>query len=439
MTGREAPVMPPGELRQVHIGRQPIYDADRRLHGYELLFRSEQNATAAEVAATDAAGDAATTSTILAAFSGFGATELLGGRPGFVNLTRAFLVGDLPVPFEPDQAVLEVLETVTLDPEVLDGVRRLKRAGYRIALDDFVWTPGADEVVALASIVKLDVLTPWAQVVDLAHRCRNRGGSDLVLLAERVEDEQMVQRCLDHGFTLFQGYHLGRPQTLSSDTLSADRLVVLQMLTRLSAGNVQLRDIESILRADPALVLQLLRVANSSVNGLTRTISSITDAAVLLGLTRLRAWVLLLSMSTLTGSAGDSSVALLRGYTCEQLARRTASGSSSGSSSARSSAASLEPDAAFAVGLFDGIATLLGITAAALLDGLPPLDPQLAAALTGRPGPLGELLAAVRAYDCGDRVAVRRTGYSVDDVADCYLTALSWTTRAMAPARQYTG
>jgi EAL and modified HD-GYP domain-containing signal transduction protein len=433
VTGGEAPVVAPGELPQVHVGRQPIYDADLRLHAYELLFRSAQNATRAQVDATDAAGDQATTSTILAAFSGFGAADLLGGRPGFVNLTRAFLVGDLPVPFEPDQAVLEVLETVTLDPEVLDGVRRLKRAGYRIALDDFVWTKGADDVVDLASIVKLDVLTPWPQVIALADRCRSRGGNDLVLLAERVEDEQMLQRCLDHGFTLFQGYHLGRPQTLSSDTLSSDRLTVLQMLTRLSASDVQLRDIESIMRADPALVLQLLRLANSSVNGLTRTISTITDAAVLLGLTRLRAWVLLLSMSTLTGAAGDTSLALLRGYTCEQLARRTPSTSPSGGSRT----ASLEPETAFAAGLFDGIATLLGISSAALIESLPPLDAQLYAALTGRPGPLGELLAAVRAYDCGDQAAVRQTGYGVEDVADCYLTALSWTTRAMAPALQH--
>ncbi len=158
----------------VHIGRQPIHDVDSSIYGYELLFRDAGQARTALV--DDGDGDQATTSTILAAFSDFAVHDLLGGLPGFVNLTRAFLVGQLPVPFETDQAVLEVLETVSLDQEVLAGVEQLHAQGYQIALDDFVWTPGAERLIELASIVKIDVLEQtWEGVMETVEHCRRPG------------------------------------------------------------------------------------------------------------------------------------------------------------------------------------------------------------------------------------------------------------------------
>ena len=45
-------------------------------------------------------------------------SQLVGDRLCFLNLTRHFLVGELPLPFGPDQVVLEVLETVAVDDSV---------------------------------------------------------------------------------------------------------------------------------------------------------------------------------------------------------------------------------------------------------------------------------------------------------------------------------
>src|SRR5215204_777415 len=107
-------------IASVHIARQPIYDTATQLYGYELLFRR-----AAMSSWADQDDDAATTATILAAFAEFGAPDLLGGKPGFINLTRAFLTGELPLPFPAEAAVLEVVETVRLDQEVVLGALRL--------------------------------------------------------------------------------------------------------------------------------------------------------------------------------------------------------------------------------------------------------------------------------------------------------------------------
>ena len=128
-------------------------------------------------------GDDATTATILAAFAEFDPEQLLAGRPGFVNLTRAFLTGGLPVPFSPQVAVLEVLESVEVDQEVVDGVRGLAAQGFTIALDDFVWSRAAEPLLEVADIVKVDVLgQAWDDVLATVARCRRPG---VRLLAER--------------------------------------------------------------------------------------------------------------------------------------------------------------------------------------------------------------------------------------------------------------
>ncbi len=122
-----------GDLAQsVHVGRQPIWSAERRLVGYELLFRG----------GTGVSGSFATSQVIVNAFTEFGLAEIAGDRLCFINMTREFLTDELPLPFGPGQAVLEVLETITVDEELIAGVRRRVDQGYAIALDDFVLGSG---------------------------------------------------------------------------------------------------------------------------------------------------------------------------------------------------------------------------------------------------------------------------------------------------------
>jgi EAL and modified HD-GYP domain-containing signal transduction protein len=178
----------------VHVGRQAIQSADGDLYGYELLFR---DTSATRFAAH--AGDGATSSTVLAAFSEFDVGDLLAGRRGFVNLSRRFITGELPLPFGPDAAGLEILETIERDCEIIAGVKRLSAAGYQIVLDDFVWTPAAQPLVELADIVKIDVLAlEWAQVKETMALVRP---FNVRLLAEKIEDNEMMRRCIEEGPT----------------------------------------------------------------------------------------------------------------------------------------------------------------------------------------------------------------------------------------------
>jgi EAL and modified HD-GYP domain-containing signal transduction protein len=397
----------------VHIGRQPIHAADGSLHAYELLFRDATNATGASQG-----GDAATTATILAAFAEFGADDLLGGRPGFINLTRAFMVGHLPVPFGPESAVLEILENIEIDAELVAGSHALTEQGYRLALDDFVWSPEAEPLLDLAEIVKIDVLSlTWDEVINTARRCRER---QVRLLAEKVEDAAMLDRCREAGFELFQGYHLGRPEVLSAQSLSPNQLTSLQLVARLGDPDVTIAEVERLVRLDPALTYRLLRIVNSASGGLTREVSSIRDAVMMVGVARLRAWMVL---STLGGSSqGEDaplSTALVRAHTCELLA-----GEVSG----------VRAEVAFTLGLLDGVAERLGDTGAGLCDRLPTLNTELAAALRGTAGPLRSVLDAVLAHERQDHADVAAHGQRSDEVSQAYLRSLRWSNEVLGAA-----
>jgi EAL and modified HD-GYP domain-containing signal transduction protein len=406
VTARIVAALGEATVASVHIARQPIYDTEAKLYGYELLFRRAALSTEA-----DQDDDGATTATILAAFSEFGAADLLGGKPGFINLTRTFLTGDLPLPFPPEAAVLEVVESVQLDHEVIAGALKLTDEGYRLALDDFVWTPEAEPLLAVSAIAKIDVLAmTWDEVLFTVERCRRH---DVQLLAEKVETADMLQRCLDEGFELFQGYHLGRPETMSIQTLSPGQALALELVGRLGDPRTTTLEIELAVRRDPALVYRLLRIANSASSGSTRKVSSIRDALVMVGVNRLRAWLVLLSLSP-NGAGGPSMIdALARARTCERVAR---------------SADKVSPETAFTAGLLHGVAESLGLSATTLLERMPTLGPDLGDALMGEPGPLREVLDAVIGYQRQDLAAASAGPVTLGAMADAYLGALAWTT-----------
>ncbi|HET9656209.1 MAG TPA: HDOD domain-containing protein [Kineosporiaceae bacterium] len=407
------PVRQPG---LVHVGRQPILDRSGRLYGYELLFRGTTQASSSGVTGPGSEADAATTQTILSAFAEFG-VQLLGGGLGFVNLTRAFIVGHLPVPFEPQAAGLELLESVEIDDEVVAGARRRAEEGYLLALDDFVWSPQAAPLLELAGIVKLDVLEPeWDEVLRTIELCRPYG---VRFLAERVEDEAMLRRAADAGFELFQGYHLGRPQTLTMESLGPGQAVALRLLSQLADPATTARDVEQVLRTDPALSIQLLKIANAASSGLTRRLSSIRDAVVLVGMAKLRAWMMLIALADSgSGSGHRINTALVRARICELITPAISPQAC--------------PDAAFTLGLLHGFAEAVRLDPVGLGEGLPALADDLRSALAGEPGPLRKVLDCVLCYESGDPAAMVANCPLADRLAGAYVQALAWTTATVS-------
>ena len=131
-------------MSQFMVGRQPIFDAKSRVHGYELLFRGPGSQRPD--------GDAMTADVLVHSILDVGLDALVGDKLAFVNATRAFLVGEQDLVLPPIQTVVEICEDVPRSPEVLAGCQRLAQEGYTLALD-FRATPAV-----LALLNELDAI-----------------------------------------------------------------------------------------------------------------------------------------------------------------------------------------------------------------------------------------------------------------------------------------
>lgn len=187
---------------RVPLGRQPISTSDGTPRAYEFLYRSLSAQRAGVDRWTPGRQDGATACVLDSVFADRGVLEAASGCPAFVNVTRSYLVGALPLPVDPERLVLEIVESVPADAEVLAGVRRLRAAGYRIAIDDFAGLPAQVDLLPYADYVKVDyrdLARQGASLVALAARY----GAQLV--AERLETTSALDACVAAGFSLYQG------------------------------------------------------------------------------------------------------------------------------------------------------------------------------------------------------------------------------------------
>jgi c-di-GMP-related signal transduction protein len=395
-------------LDAVHVGRQPIFDAKGVVVAYELLFRGRMDAVASGRQDTYA-----TSAVMVNAFTEFGIAEVAGTRPCFINLTREFVTGRLPLPFGPEQVVLEILETVEIDDEVIAGITALAEAGYRIALDDFVWGSGHEQLLGLASYVKLDLLD--GDLSDLDHivgEVRRHPG--LQIVAERLETAEQLAIADRYGMELRQGYVLSRPQVLTTPSISPSRMRRLELVAALMHPDVRLDKITSIIASDPALALRVLRVSNSVAAGVVSRISSVRQAIMMIGLTHIRRWATLMVVDDV-GEAPEEQLltALTQARLCENLAPRFGA----------------DPGAAFVAGLVSGMAAVMNMPLSAMIEQLP-LSLDVSEALTLGSGRLGKVLEAVKAYSEGD--------LDSGDLAGPFLDAMRWSTRTLSAAQRFT-
>ncbi|RZU51795.1 EAL and modified HD-GYP domain-containing signal transduction protein [Krasilnikovia cinnamomea] len=395
----------------VHVGRQPIFDRLGGVVAYELLFRGSVDAVAAGHRDTYA-----TSKVIVNAFTEFGIREVVGDRLCFINVTQEFLTGELTLPFGPEQVVLEVLETVEVDDAVIAGITELVAAGYRIALDDFVWGSGHERLLDLASYVKLDLLDgDLSRLEEIVAACRRR--PRLQIVAERLETAEQVELADRFGLELRQGYALSRPQVLTARSLSPSRIRRLELLSALSAADADLERVHSIIATDPALSLRVLRASNSAAAASATRISSVRQAVVMIGLSHIRQWAMLMVIDDVAEATEDQLIsALTRARLCENVAGD----------------ASVAPEAAFMAGLIVGVAELLNVTPAVMARQLP-LAAEVTEALVNGAGRLGGVLRTVQAYEHGDVVEPTEVPVSPDLTTKC-MDAMAWSTRAVAAA-----
>jgi EAL and modified HD-GYP domain-containing signal transduction protein len=408
--------LPPNENLRF-LARQPILTAKTLIFAYEILSRHGPENYFRPVP-----GGAPDVKAMDELFL-MGLRQMTNGLPAFLNCTRGFLLKDYLELMPRDLIVGEILEDVKPDAEVLAACLRIKKRGYRLALDDYEDRPELAPLVALADYVKIDFLT--TNLPEQERLGKKFAKLRIKLIAEKVETHEQFQRGREMGYEYFQGYFFCRPEMVSRRNVPENKLAYVQLLRAALAPEIDLIDMGELIKQEVSLTYRLLRYLNSPLFGLAGEIHSIEHALRLLGERAIQKWVSLVTVAAIgEGKPGELvRMPLVRARFCEMLAEVT----------------DLEPVAGdlFLLGLLSLLDAMLDMPLSEILASFP-VDVEIRNALNGRPSRFRSLFEVVLDYETGTweqlQESCRIAGLDEAIIPGIYSQALAWADAILAEA-----
>ncbi|MHC1758740.1 MAG: EAL and HDOD domain-containing protein [Negativicutes bacterium] len=395
---------------EVHVARQPIFNTEKTVIGYELLFR---NGTDDFFSVPD--GDQVTANVTGSSFFLKIVDDLTGGKKAFINFTSQVLKHQMMTMLPSKTLAVELTGISESDESILVACRQLKAQGFMVVIDDFAFHQGSEMLLKLVDMIKVDfVRTRDVERKDIAQRLNTTG---VALLAEKIESYYDFKQAKELGYQYFQGYFFGRPELFSGREIPGYTVNYLNMMREASRSEIDFEKMEQIFRRDVALSFKMLKFINSAYFGVRNKISSVRQALVLLGHKEILKWVSLLALQNIAQEKPDELVvlSLIRARFGELLAFQLGW--------------SKRSDQAFLVGLFSLVDAMLDRPMGDILRELP-LDDDIVIALLRGDNDLGRLHAMARHYEKAEwdefSNVAKSLGIADKDVAELYRQSVGW-------------
>jgi len=243
----------------------------------------------------------------------------------------------------------------------------------------------------------------------------------LPYLAEKVETREEFLSARKAGFVYFQGYFFRRPEVMHAREIPANTMNYLRMLQAVSRPELNVREIENVIKSEASLCYRLLRYLNSAMFGFSSEIHSVRHALAILGECEVRRWVRLVAALGAGQNRSSELVlsALIRARFCEQLSAKMGRG---------------DPDL-FLLGLLSLMDAILETPMAQIVDNLS-LDREARTVLLGGSGRLRPVYDLMLAQEAGDWQNCSRLAGELNlhesQTADCYWQAVQWAREVSA-------
>ena len=392
------------------IARQPIFDWQQNIFGYQLLFR---NSLDNYFDGTDL--DDASSNVIANSFLLFSIEEMTDNTLACLKATHNTIKSGYISALPPKSVIVDIMQPLAHDPELTAACHKLKEAGYTLALDDFIFEADIEPLLETIDIVKVDSLnTSLEDCQDYADALSQKG---IKLLAMKVENHESFQELQNVGFDYFQGYFFSKPTVLSRKDIPANKLKYLEILKQVNVPEIDYGELAETIQGEMSVAYKLLKLINSAAFGLPKPVHSIKQALALLGGKELRKWASLISMTGMADDKPNELVinSLARGKSCELLAPHIGM-------------ISRAPDL-FLMGLFSMLDGIIDRPIKEVLNDIP-FEEDLKDALLGKPGRPRKILDLVLAQEMG---LWRVLSYIADSLRlqentlqDIYIEAIQW-------------
>jgi EAL and modified HD-GYP domain-containing signal transduction protein len=303
------------------VARQAIYDTEKRVFAYELLFRD-----GVSNCFPDISPDEATSSMLADSHLSIGVENICFNKVSFINFHQDTIIHRFPSTLDPMNVVIEIVESVDLNPEFISACEHIKQQGYKIALDDYDFSDTWEPLLPLVKYIKIE-----ADIIDLndpavLSSIRKLQNDGKVLIAEKVETLETFERFKAAGFDYFQGYFLSRPEMVKHKSVQVATSSILELVAASSSSTFDFKEINEVFEKDVGLTYKLMRFINNPLFNKRQSINSLHHAIRFLGEVELKKFIALLAIANLRGNKPVDLIlsSLVRANFCKLMAKAMA-------------------------------------------------------------------------------------------------------------------
>jgi EAL and modified HD-GYP domain-containing signal transduction protein len=398
-----------------YIARQAIYDLEKQVYAYELLFRD-----GVSNCFPDISPDEATSNMIANSHLTMGVEDITLNKHAFINFHQNTLLYRFPSTLDPLNVVVEIVETVEVDSELLKACEHIRNLGYRIALDDYDFAPRWEPLIELCNFIKIE-----AELIENANlkqlkKIRELKDKGIKLVAEKVETLEQFQKYKTMGFDLFQGYFLARPEVVKHKSLDAALTSIIELVGISTSPDFDINKVNDVIEKDVGLSFKLMRFINNPTFNKRNKIESLSHALKYMGSVELKKFIALLALANLKGEKPEDliTLSLIRAKFCALM----------------SLAANQKdnPPNSFILGLFSYLDALLDQPMESLMPKLPVSDAIKDALLNPKSvSKLANQLRLCRAFELADWENIEKLSTTIEldteELYEMHYTAMKWT------------
>ena len=393
-------------MPEIFIGRQPIYNRDLGIFAYELMSRESRSSKQDSDIRSD---DMTSSRLILGAFLDIGIEKLVNDNVAFIRLAEQNLRNNSFPPLSTENIILKIPDYIKVDGELIEGTHRLRKKGYRLAIDNYLVHQHLQPLAEFAHIIDINI--QQMNVEEVSAHVKQLRDNHSTLLADHVRTYDEYELCRDLGFDYIQGYFLSRPKIMSGASMSDNQMTIMNLLSILHNPETDIDTIDNVISKDVGLSYKILKLINSAFFSRANEIESIRHAIVMLGRKQLCSWASMMALTGLDYKPREQvRIALTRAKNCELLAEH---------------AQLTALDSFFTIGMFSALDLLMDQSLENLITPLPLTD-NIIGALLNREGKFGQALNCTLAQETSDWVNIRFDQLDEQQLANINMTALNW-------------
>jgi len=277
------------------IARQAIFDRTKNTYGYELLYRNSF-----ENFYSCPKEEQATSQVIFQNYILGNLSDLCSQKKAFINFDEKSILAKLPHMLEKDQVIIELLETISVTPEIVQAIEFLYKKGYTLALDDYDFSAKWKAVLPYVSIIKIDREDISFEKIKIFKNSKFVSNRDIKIVVERIETHEQFNQLKEIGIDYFQGYFFHKPEINSGNYIPPTKLNLLRLFSEIYQSSMNFDSIAQIISHDVSLFNGTLKLVNLQSEPNRVEITSIKQAVTFLGADKIKQFIAVIAMSNLS-------------------------------------------------------------------------------------------------------------------------------------------